>query len=112
MSPKRKVIDGSDIWERIKREMNWTSGKRTEDDIAASLNIRLSEVNRGLAWAYEEGFVGFTRYDNTVSWHRMADRKTTVRREIFGDQEACPYCYCAPHHAAGCIHVEEVYKKR
>ena len=109
---KRRVTDGSDIWERIKRECNWTSGKRTDSDIAASLGIRLSEADRGLSWAYEEGFIGWTRYQGSVSWHRMADKKTIVRREIFGETEACPYCYCAPHHAEGCIHGKEVYKKR
>jgi hypothetical protein len=109
---KRRVTDGSDIWERIKRECNWTSGKRTADSIAQTLKVRLSEVDRGLAWAYEEDFVGFTRYDDTIYWYRTVDKKTIVRREIFGETEACAYCYCAPHHAEGCIHGKEVYKKR
>lgn len=111
MSPKRRVTDGSDIWERVRTEMSWTSGPRTESEIAAALLIKPSEVDRGLSWAYEEGYVGWIRTSNGITWHRRADRKTIVRREIFGETEACAYCYCAPHHAEGCIHGKTVHKK-
>jgi len=55
MSPKRKVADGSKIWQRILDELGWDSpdpGQLTEDEIARRLQISAGAANRALEWAY------------------------------------------------------------
>lgn len=108
MSPKRKVIDGSDIWARILDELGWDSpnpGQLNEDEIAERLQISQGAALRALEWAYEEGFVGWIRCgDGTLLWHRRMPRKGIVRREIFGQRDYCLRCDTIGGHEEGCIH--------
>jgi predicted transcriptional regulator len=108
MSPKRKVADGSNIWQRILDELGWDSpdpGQLTEDEIARRLQISTGAAIRALEWAYEDNLVGFIRStDGTVKWHRRMPRKAMIRHEIYGKRDYCLRCDTIGGHKEGCIH--------
>jgi hypothetical protein len=108
MSPKQKVADGSEIWARILDEFAWDSpdpGLLTEDEIARRLGITEHSAAMTLAWAYQEGFVGWTRKGSGgFIWRRRMPKKAWVRHEIYGKRDYCLRCDTIGGHKEGCIH--------
>lgn len=105
MSPRRKVPDGSDIWQRIVESKIWTRNQLTDADLVTALRLPAKEITRGLDWAYEQDLIGYTRSrDGDVMWHRRLPRKAMLRRDLFGKDDYCLDCDGIGYHKEGCIH--------